>query len=56
MPKINAENEARRQRRKELSEMLGNLGVMGILNGLKNRGVDDILVACVDGLIICLMI
>jgi len=30
MPKINAENEARRQRRKELSEMLNSLGVTGV--------------------------
>ena len=30
MPKINAENEARRQRRKEISEMLGGLGVTDV--------------------------
>jgi len=30
MPKINAENEARRQRRKELSEMLDGLGVKDV--------------------------
>jgi transposase-like protein len=35
MPKINAENEARRQRRKEISEMLGGLGVTDV-NGLQD--------------------
>ena len=30
MPRINPENEARRQRRKELAEMLGEIGVTDV--------------------------
>ncbi|MCL2366862.1 MAG: hypothetical protein FWC75_07450 [Oscillospiraceae bacterium] len=33
MPKINPENEARRQRRKELSSMLDGLGVKDVNGG-----------------------
>jgi len=51
MPKINAENEARRQRRKEISEMLGGLGVtdVGGLQELFKEMIGTVLEEGLDG-------
>jgi transposase-like protein len=51
MPKINAENEARRQRRKELSEMLGGLGITDVdgLQDLFKEMIGTVLEQGLDG-------